>query len=751
MINKPAFRKMILPIAIAASLTACGGGGGGGGGGSSAPSGSVTGSSSKGIIIGGIVNAYGLTETGEVDRDTPLAEPATTADDGSYALSLNDDYVAGSAIYIEITAEDGTVMKCDLQQCSEGVVFGDTYPLASDFKMSAVAPSASGDSISVNVTPLTDIAARLTKQKVVSGARASDAAAASNSQIADRFKLTGGLIGQPIVDITSADAVNGATKAALEYNLKAAGAVAAALAANSGATVEEALESFATQYADTGIADREAEAADSVSLEELLEQSLAILGEVQGLEGIDNSEESALAQTNTSIQNSEATASESENTEPTQGDIDPDAGSAGVVAAKLFVKQIRDLATATTIGTKQQAFADEVELASDAISGDADAVAEATGLALNAIAVAAGQYEDADEGQEPSSATTDGITVSISESNGAVTYNIDQDVTIADTTVVALDFTAVNANDISFEETEDEDGDSTFDGNATIDMSLTGSAASSGVSLAISEGSLSGSITIDENATVNQDDEDGFDEDFDGNINIANINADLEGVLTQLGGDNPVTFTGNFGFELDALSATEDGNYADNNSGVFEESYTEVLSLDNAVLSLSGAFSNESGDSLSASLTAMLGNVSETCVITDEGNYNTNQFSYSEECTDETEQDFATANLSINFALDVPGVDEDVSVDFDVSRTGLETGEGTLQLSYNGMQLNLAYEGGDSVTLSNQNNVVLTLTEAEDESISGAITQNDVEYATVSDESGTIIVRYTDGSFESAM
>ncbi|GAB3369611.1 hypothetical protein NCG89_08760 [Spongiibacter taiwanensis] len=747
---KPAFRKLILPLAVSASLAACGGGGGGGGGGGS--SAEVSGTSSKGIIVGGIVNAYPISDTGEVDRLTPLAEPATTGEDGSYSLELNGDYEEGTAIFLEITAVDGTVMKCDLVQCAEDVGFGDTYPLASNFSLSGVLPSASGDSVSANLTPLTDIAAKLTLQRVLSGARASDAAAGANAQVAGRLGIVGSLIGQPIVDLTSAEAVNGASKEALENNLRATGAIAAALADNPGATVEQALTAFVTQFSDGGIAPTEESDSAATTLEEMLQEALLILDKIKGLDGVDTEGEN-ITQTSTSVANAE-TAAASGGTQQSQGDIP--VTSEGLAAAKLFVKQIRDLANAGELTENQQAFADEVSLAAAAVDGDAGAVAEAMALSLVAIGGAVEAYYDALDNEQtpPSTFTAEGITVAISSSGGTTTYVVDQDVVVGETTV-AVDLSASDGSDLAFDETEN--GDTTvWTADITLDLSLSGSAATDNVSLAIDEGSsLSGDFDNREEETFTGESDPGYEEEWDNDFSVTDLNAQLSVTLEQLTGDNPVAFTGSMGLEIGSATIVEDGRYENgfqNDAYFEEEEYTETIEIDDASFTLSGEFSDANGNELSASLTAMLSNFGETCSLSRSENYDSLEFTYEDECTDEeTANDYAAASLSISFSVDLAGVADDIAVDFDASRTGLETGKGTLNLSYGGMQLNFSYEGGQTLTVSNHDDVIMSLTEDEETNLSGTISQNDVKYADIDDESGTVVIRYTDGTFESAL
>jgi trimeric autotransporter adhesin len=758
MITTPRFCKLILPIAVSTVLIACGSGSSGGG---SAPSNNVGGTASKGIIIGGTVNAYAIAADGTVDRTTPLATPAVTAEDGTYSLTLNSSYVSGTAIFIEISAEDGATMRCDVTQCGtvDGtpILFGDTYPLASTFTMAATLPKADSSTVTVNVTPLTDIASKLTLQKVVSGARASDAALASNAQIANRLGITGGLINQAIVDITNANAVNGATKDALDYNLKAAAAIAAILKDDSSLSLEDAVASLSNQFANGGIADKETTESTAITIEELLEEALAILDAVKAVEGVD-SDDQELTGASTSITAAEADAEQNGDTTASQGDIPDDIGSEGLIAAKAFVKQVRDLGSAGVITENQAAFADQVDLAAQVLADDGDIVAEAMGLALNAIANAVGEFEDA-EGTKPTSSTTDGITVAISVSGDTETYKIDQNLSVSETDV-ALALSAVNGSviDEDSDETENDDGSVTYvaEGTATIDLSITGSAESSAAKLTIDEGSsISASFAYSE-----QSDETEFfseyNEEWNDATTVEDASASLSVTLAQLGGDNPVSFTGAMNIALDLLDYTDMGEYSSEfgENGYSEsEKYTETTIVDGFEITLSGEFSDASGNAISATLAANLTNFDETCT-SDLSYSNLNGYSYSYTCDDETAQDYAMGNLSIIFDVDLAGVSDDINVNFSAGRTGLNTGEGSIKLSYGGKQLNLVYEGGNSVSLSNHNNVTLVLTETEsgDEiSVSGAINVGDDKFADVNDDSGAIIIRYSDGSFESIM
>ena len=765
----PKFHKLVLPLAISAALVACGSDSKG----SSAAPTTVAGASSKGIVIGGIVNAFPITNTGTVDKEISLAEPATTAEDGSYSLTLNGNYVPGTAIYVEITAVDGTLMRCGLAKCGEKD-FGDTYTLASNFAMSAALPKANSGSVAVNITPLTDIAAKLTLDKIAAGGSSvspSDAALGSNAQVANLLGLDYVLIDQAIVDSTNADAVNNASESAQAYNLKSAAAIAAVLKENSTLSVEEALANFAQQFRDSGIAGKEDTTPNPnlVSLEELLEEALILLDKVKSVPGVKASP--AITGSSTKLTTAKNNAQQNGSTTPSQGKVPDDIGSEGLRASKLFVEQVRNLGSATLISTKQQAFASEVNLASQAISADSDVVAEGLGMGLYAIGNAYQQYQDTADAEKPSSIEINGITVAISKSGDTVTLAVKQAITV-DETEITLDLNVSNGIVITEEyakTTEDNIATHSNSGSATGLLSVSGSAASTKVSITIAEGTFSGSLTYDNvNKDLDNEVPGTYEDEWDDEFSVTNIDAKLRITLAQLTGENKISFTGSMGLKLGELTSTEDGSYTNNyTDGTYtnHEHHIETLSFNDFEVSLAGEFSDTAGNAIKASLTANIDNFKGACEQDANYGYYNYSYSYSYECdVDETATSYAMASLSIIFELNIDGIDDDVKVEFNASRNGLKTGEASLNLNYqNGKQLNLAYQGGfdgssgdydgkHSVTLSNHNGVSMALTEADDkESITGNIKHGGASFATVSDSSGAVIIRYSDGSFETVM
>ncbi len=114
----------------------------------------------KGIIQYGVVTAKELDSHGTVLRTVGSAE---TNAGGAYSLSIGGNYAGGSLLLSITGKSDGTTkMVCDVAGgCGGGVSFGGTLPLDTNFNMTAIVPPvANGASISAQITPFTHMAAR---------------------------------------------------------------------------------------------------------------------------------------------------------------------------------------------------------------------------------------------------------------------------------------------------------------------------------------------------------------------------------------------------------------------------------------------------------------------------------------------------------------------------------------------------------------------------------------------------------------
>lgn len=758
----------------------------------------IGGTASKGLILDGAVTAYLINTDGTKGAEVGTA--TTDSDDGTYELTLDSSY-DGEALIIEITAVDGSKMKCDLSVCladdddEVAITFGEIYTLPSDFELSAVSSGSDSDTISINITPLTNIAAALTLDKVAGGATPAAAAEASNYQIADLLGLDGDVTEQPIVDLTDPTAINGASAAELNANLKAAAVVEAAInGATEGTSLEAALDDFVTQYvASGGVAETEGVDVEtsSVSLEEIAAASQELASAmVTELDGV-NADDDNIAAVETALEAEELEASTG-STDATQGEVPDDLGSEGLLAAKAFVEQVSTFSLATQLdGVDANAFEDQISLASDLASSDLDVNAEALALATAAIAEAVDAVLNSDV-PLTTYQSTDGVTVAISVSGTTVTYTVDQNLNVADATGVATTATInlvaalVFSDTITDTETESEIAGETegnynntytwsVDGTASVDLALSGSSSTAKASITIDDGShFIATLTPDEEETeeyigtsTGNTNTNSKDLAASGTISVTGVDVELSVTMAQVASDeitDPIEFTGALNIaatllsiEYDETEQAEESNSSTGYSKDQTESETETISIDGLTASLSGTFSNSS-DSLEATVAIAGSGIEETCVwnsewshtnpVDGDGTYSHNQ---SDECDlNETAETYASASINVRLALDVDGIDGDVELVAAVERTGLESGVASIDLTYGGNQLDFAFNTGDIVeegegdvtitttitaTLTNHNGVMLTVTNIETDYVTGSeLTDTSVTTGVISHE-----------------
>lgn len=133
--------KFGLGLTVIAALAACGGGGGGGA--ALAPV-ELTGVAAKGLIKGGMVKAYTVTN-GVVS--TTAVESAETNDKGEYKLTK---IPADALVKLEVVPIEGKTKVVDETDGTE-------YTPASDFKLSAVLAVVPGAANEAHITPATEM------------------------------------------------------------------------------------------------------------------------------------------------------------------------------------------------------------------------------------------------------------------------------------------------------------------------------------------------------------------------------------------------------------------------------------------------------------------------------------------------------------------------------------------------------------------------------------------------------------------
>lgn len=448
-------KKLGLSLAIAATLglTACGGGSGGSGSSTSA-GGSVSGTASKGIVIGGLVSAY-LFDSSGVPETTAIAT-ATTNAQGDYSLSVPAEHL-GKPLFIVVDDNGGSAtMKCDIAGGCDAdgnpattddiTPFGGTFALGSGgLTMSAVLPQASS-SVSVNVTPLTTVAAELARSEIGAGAsdqRIAIAIATANSQISTTFGLGADITQIPVVDLTDATEVaaaapDNASNKALNYaaiNAAIVSAVQSDAAGTSPVDIGTAITSYASNVVASGGVITNAVTDTNTSLAEILAQAVAVIDtvEAQVSDAIDEAAlDGDLADAQSATPSDTGALEEPNATDPLL---------ANLAKVKDFVEELRELGVAIDASIVNEGEASEdtvlnilngfdaqVDAAQTLTSSDNEAVIQGLSEAMAAIVevyeanveqigvdqIAAGNYT-----------SLEGVAVTVTV-NGAVTLSVDQ-------------------------------------------------------------------------------------------------------------------------------------------------------------------------------------------------------------------------------------------------------------------------------------------------------------------------------------
>jgi len=468
------------------------------------------GTAAKGIVLGGVVRARALTATG--DKGDVLAETTTSTTDGSYKLTLPASY-NGTPILIEVTRNDGTLIRCDLAVCERdaqgnpSVSFGQNFNAPADFQLTALVPEVNASTKTLNTTSLTSVAANVAfaTLKATPSADLQDVIYGANAKVAERLKLGGDLLQLKVVDITNAKSVADADQAVNRYNL-----MSAAVASSSTKNMVEALASFIDEYAETGIADRAADGAQGLTLESILEQALQIAKRVEEAAAQQNVDlGNGLAAARTDIANAKSEAANNGSTQPSQGEVPDGIGSKGIVAVKQFVQQIRDLANLVSLEENVLAFQEEVDMVAQLNDAETRVVTKATGAVLRAIAQA---VEEVQNGSTATEFAYDSINVT----RDGQRYSVKQQLELASgdegqQIPVTIDVVAVGsfANETVREGDEEPNwwdvgyqdnysGNAQETTNAKADLTLLGEVFSPTVVLNIHEGShLKGTLQND--------------------------------------------------------------------------------------------------------------------------------------------------------------------------------------------------------------------------------------------------------------
>ena len=176
-------------------------------------------------------------------------------------------------------------------------------------------------------------------------------------------------------------------------------------------------------------------------------------------------------------------------------------------------------------------------------------------------------------------------------------------------------------------------------------------------------------------------------------------------------------------------------------------------------MSSQGTFSNTTGEEFDASIAFEIDGtgVPSYTEIFENGEQVSETF-------EETDNSFVDVTLTIEFSAELNGISDAVDIEVEISRSGVDDFAAEATLQYPGRTISIDAEINDldgdgetngSLTLTNNDGVAINITgdeatENEDGDIMGTITLDNVEYAELDTVDGAEIIRYSDGTFESA-
>lgn len=393
----------------------------------------VSGSAAKGIIQEGIVNAYPLGTAG-VETRTVVGTARTLAD-GTYSLSMNDDYDEESALLLELTADAATKMTCDALSGCGSVARGDLLSLPSTFKLKTIIPAVGTDEVvKAQITAFTHIAAKSIQ----------DSGDSSASNIAATTSKVNGLVGVNIletapVDITDNSALNatGVSANQQRYAVMLAAIAEQAFKDDSGATPDvddmiANLEAFAEDFKDGNFG--------SAGGLDMIDFLTAVDAEVA------NPANTLLDTAETALTGYTEVIAEGLNDD---GEYAPAAASGesqtDVELAKALVTEVRTWNNSLAgLESPADAFADDAQIIIDTLDQDSQAVIEVFAEAMSVATSAIDQAIKSDEPTPTSVAVSNNAgspigNVTISNASGS--DNQEFTITAADLNGVSIDST----------------------------------------------------------------------------------------------------------------------------------------------------------------------------------------------------------------------------------------------------------------------------------------------------------------------
>jgi len=555
-------KPLVLALATAALISGCSSGGGGDSGPTSS---TVSGTASKGIIIDGVVKAYKIVD-GQIDT-TPIAE-GSTDDAGKYSLTI-DGY--NGPLHVVVSAGPTSTMKCDAASGCGATAFGATMPMPSTLGMEAILPAVSGGTVEGHVTPLTHMAAALSKNTFLDQGNIQTAI----DKVEEIFDITDLLNTDPI-DITDGDSVAAAESNVDGDALKVSfisGAIAELAETDGGGDIDATLNTLANNFAENhgelvyNSADDDGGASDgnTITLAEITTETLNAVEKYE----TDNSANLNDALMEDEVTALNTTASDPANTDTTTTtvvDISDTELEAAITDAKGVVDTLRTWGTQLDkMDQAGELFGDEIEMAETASTMAMETVGQGLEYATMAAAYA---YVKSTHTTGLNAAIA-GKTISLTEDNETTTISFDCDLQYSADSGMGIETGeyAVVGNTL-YADADSVDGDN-FNATFSSAMPAVGNTVNY-TSETDFGGTESGSATIAAiqeyqvcNLTPSTDLADYMDEDepwmsASGTVTITGSDVSVMGTITDDGTDSgtPGTSTVEMDYSFPALSGS---------------------------------------------------------------------------------------------------------------------------------------------------------------------------------------------------
>jgi|GEM_PF-3430618 len=700
----------------------------------------ISGTAAKGLVAGGVVNAYSIVNG---LRSSVVTSSTVTNASGEYDVVFE----AGSpdTPYIfEIVVGENTTMKCDIPGgCDGGAQFGEVFDITdSSFMLSTFVADATVEDSNGNVvatqTANANVFTHITTQSIVEelavGQSTSSIQAtiqSVQSSVTSRFGLTGDVTQLPVIDITDAAAVNNANEETLRFSAINSAIIAATIESGAGSvTITDAIATFTTQFTSTGLADIESESTTSVSFVEVLNNASTVISSVSSITGVTSSVVSTVV---TAINDSVTITTQIGSTIPTKGTPSPTAGDTDIAQAKAFMQDLRHLSEDSFFAESDEMDFDSLARNAEMVEQiDADNIVDAVELMLDGALAANRAYSDLDGEltlvNMPFMTEIDGLMYSVTATAGA---NDSQVFTVAQSDVMLnMVATVVELSDETQESTDAEASFSeSFEAIANMMLSGDVTVGQSKVSvqaLSISASGEGSETTVGMNTA--------FEEQLALNLSGAFTIEQLDEA-----GVAELTLSGDAVFTLDNVAYSErdeDSLSAESSSDLS----SQTLSFDGVSLSLSGDIADASGANFDVALALTLGefSASRECLS-------------SNDCPDvESADNFVPVTLSLAFEGLIANASV-VSVVATLTRVAQEEVGLSIALTYDGKRVMVSSQTDrDGLTIMNQDSIVADLDESEEGLAQGTIKKGEKLLANiVTTSNDLVLVRYIDGTVES--